>query len=401
MTDTIEIPQPAGKVGSIGCWIAWAAATIFVAYQLATQNSIAGMQASMEKDLGLAEWEISIVSASFLFVYAVMQVPAGMLLDRYRPRLLLPPMAIGVAAAALMLSAATGFWSAVAARALMGIFAAFAFPGAGLVARRRLPVAQFAIAMGLIDMAFGFGGWIGLTGVEFLMQWQSWRAVMVDLAIIGGIVAVLCFVCISNTTARGNVATESARSRSMIQSMREVLGVRQVRLAAVTAGTLMAVLFGFGGLWDVPLQQAFGYSHGEAVTLNGWIFIGAAIMPPIVGWAADRWRIRRPILMGGMVFALIAALAILLVPGHGPQWQPTLMLLALGLGIGTCVLTFPIACDAVDPANVGAAIGVVNAAGLLSAAMFQIVPGAIFAAIGSQSLCSSCRWCWPSSWWDC
>jgi hypothetical protein len=49
-------------------------------------------------------------------------------------------------------------------------------------------------------------------------------------------------------------------------------------------------------------------------------------------------------------------------------------------------LTFPIACDAVSPANVGAAIGLVNAVAIFSAGVFQVVPGLVFYFVGDYSL---------------
>ncbi len=372
--------------GSIANWLAWGAATVFVLYQLATQNSVAAMEQAMETDLSISQLQVGIVSATFLFVYALMQLPAGLLLDRYRPRLLLPPAALGVALSSWLLSLAGGFWGAVAARALMGAFAAFAFPGAGLVARRRLPSGRFALAMGLIDFAFGAGAYLGNAGVAELMHVQTWQQVMGDFAFAGAAVALLCWAFIGSTTPRGEVATEHALSKPLHVSLREVVAVRQVRLAAVTAGTLMAMLFGFGGLWDVSLQQAFGYSHDEAVRLNSWLFIGVAVMPPFAGWAADRWNVRKPLLLGGQLVALVAVALVLGVHAPLPLWVIKVNLLVLGLGIGTCVLTFPIACDAVSPSNAGAAIGLVNAVGLASSAAFQIIPGVALNLAGSHSL---------------
>jgi len=371
---------------TVANWIAWGAATLFVTYQLAVQNSIGAMQNVMETDLSLSAMQITVVSASFLFVYAVMQIPAGLLLDRFRPRRLLPPMALGVAASAWLLSGADGFWSAVLARSLMGAFAAFAFPGAGLISRRRLPLGQFALAMGLVDMAFGAGGLLGNAGVGALLSIQSWREIMVDFALFGALVALLCWLFIGSTTNRGEAATGEARSKTLGQSLREVLAVRQVRLACVVASAMMAMLFGFGGLWDVPLEQGYGYTHSDAVWLNSWLFIGVTVTPPFIGWAADRWRIRRPILLGGQVVALIAILGILGINTEVPFWFAAGNLALLGIGISVTVLTFPIACDAVEPANAGAAIGIVNASGLLSAAVFQILPGVLLAVFNSHSL---------------
>lgn len=386
MSEAAELHPSPSTGATLANWMAWSVATLFVMYQLAVQNSIGAMQSVLETDLTISTVQVTVISASFLFVYAFMQIPAGLLLDRFRPRRLLPPMALGVAASAWLLAGADGFWSAVLARSLMGAFAAFAFPGAGLVSRRRLPLRQFALAMGLIDMAFGAGALFGDAGVVGLLSFQSWRGVMVDFALAGTLVALLCWLFIGSTTSRGEVATGRAMSKSFGQSFREVLAVRQVRLACVIAAALMAMLFGFGGLWDVPLQQAFGYTHSEAVWLNSWLFIGVTIAPPFVGWAADKWRIRRPIMLGGQAVALVAVVGILGINTSVPFWFVSLNLLVLGLGIGVTVLTFPVACDAVDPANAGAAIGIVNASGLLSAAVFQVVPGMLMSVFDSHSL---------------
>jgi MFS family permease len=116
------------------------------------------------------------------------------------------------------------------------------------------------------------------------------------------------------------------------------------------------------------------------------LFIGVTIAPPFVGWAADKWRIRRPIMLGGQAVALVAVVGILGINAGAPFWFASANLLVLGLGIGVTVLTFPVACDAVEPANVGAAIGIVNASGLLSAAVFQVAPGVLMSAFGSHSL---------------
>ena len=367
-------------------WIAWSAATLFVLYQLATQNSIGAMQNALSAEMSLSAVEIGVISASFLFIYALMQIPAGMLLDRWRPRLLLPPAALGVALSAWLMSMATGFWGLVAARALMGMCAAFAFPGAGLMARRRLPASQFALAMGLIDFAFGVGAYLGDAGVGALLAVQTWQGIMIDFAFFGALVAILCWACIGRTTPQGEVATHSALGQSMIESLRAVWSVRQVRLATITASALMSTMFAFGGLWDVPLQKAFGYTQEDAIGINSWLFVGIAVMPPIAGWCADRWHARREILLGGQVVSVITMIVILAVDDPWPYWLVGGTLLILGLGIGTCVLTFPIACDAVSPANTGAAIGVVNAAGLLTSAIFQVIPGIALAVLGSHSL---------------
>ena len=167
---------PARFSGVMG-WISWAAATLFVFYQLVVQNSYPALDGTLREALGLDVAASSIVSATFLVVYGLMQVPAGMIIDRVGPGRVLPLAALLLAGTTWGFSLVDGMWSAMLLRAAMGLFAAFAFPGAGLIARRRLPVAIFPLAMGLIDGVFGLGLWAGDAGVAVMIEAMHWRSV--------------------------------------------------------------------------------------------------------------------------------------------------------------------------------------------------------------------------------
>ena len=51
---------------------------------------------------------------------------------------------------------------------------------------------------------------------------------------------------------------------------------------------LAGVVFGLGGLWNLPLQEAFGRNQTEAAELTSWMFLGLAIGCPLFGLLADR-----------------------------------------------------------------------------------------------------------------
>jgi len=362
-------------------WISWTVATLFVFYQLVVQNSYPALDGTLREALGLDVAASSIVSATFLVVYGLMQVPAGMIIDRFGPGRVLPLAALLLAGSTWAFSLVDGLWSAMLLRAAMGLFAAFAFPGAGLIARRRLPVAVFPLAMGMIDGVFGLGLWAGDEGVSRMIEVMHWRGVMAVLGLGGVVAAILCFVCIPPIGA-------SARppDGSIMGDLRRLLGDGQVRRAAFVYAMLSGITFGFAGLWNVPLQEAWGFTHREAMGFNGWVFIGMAVGAPAMGAMGMRVALRRPLLIGGVLLALAGVLFLLFSPGPTDELFLNIVHGLVGLGISAGILCFPIGCRDVEPARVATTIGLINAAGLLAAACFQIVPGLVLGISREPSL---------------
>ena len=367
-SQTLAPPRFSGVMG----WISWAAATLFVFYQLVVQNSYAAMDSTLRVALDLNVSASSIVSATFLIVYGLMQVPAGMILDRLGPGRVLPVAAVFLAGLTWGFSFVDGMWSAIILRAAMGFFAAFAFPAAGLIARRRLPVAVFPLAMGLIDGVFGFGLWAGDAGVAAMIESMHWRSIMAVLGLGGLVMAIVCFVCIP---AIG--ASTRPPDGSILGDIRRLLADSQVRRAAFVYAMLSGITFGFAGLWNVPLQEAWGFTHREAMQFNGWIFVGLGVGGPAMGALGMRIAWRRPLLVGGVVLALTGVMFLLFAPAPTDALFLDIVHGFVGIGISAGILCFPIGCRDVDPAHVATTIGLINAAGLLAAACFQIVPGLV------------------------
>ena len=370
-----------GRGRGIAGWIAWLAATIFVFYQLIVQNSYAALDSTLREALDLDLASSSMVSASFLVVYGLMQVPAGLIIDRLGPGRVLVPAALILAGCTWLFSSVDGFWSALATRGAMGFVAAFAFPAAGLIARRRLPLAVFPLAMGIIDGVFGLGLWVGDVGVDALLDHMHWRSIMGALGVAGVLVAVICLACI-----RPIGPSVRSGDGSALGDLRLLIGKRQVVYTAVLYAMMSGITFGFAGLWNIPLQEAWGFSRTESVQFNGWIFIGLAVFAPLAGLLGMRRSLQRPVLVGGVVLTLTGVLCLLFLPAPMDTWFITLVHVAVGIGLGSGVLCFAVACRAVETGRVATAIGLINAAGLLAAAVFQVLPGVVLDQLGTPRL---------------
>ncbi len=141
--------------------------------------SVAG--ALMMKELALSQIEMGRVFSAFLLGYALCQVPAGMLADRFGARRVLGIAALSwVAATALMAvaPAAAALPVLLGARLLLGIGEAPTFPAAAEAVSRHVPVAARGRANGFVIAAIGLGSAVSPPLVTAVMVRFGWRAAL-------------------------------------------------------------------------------------------------------------------------------------------------------------------------------------------------------------------------------
>lgn len=368
-------------------WIAWIAAACFVIYQMSFQTSLSAIQGELTVDLDLGSSELGLISAAFFLSYAIMQIPAGLLLDRFRPSQLLPAAVLATGLCGLILAFAQGPTVALISRLLMGAAAAFAFPGAAIVARARIAPAFLALALGLTEGAIGSGAIIGQAGVMPLLTVMSWRWVIV----IGTLIAIPLAIFLWLTVGRRSkgVITPgigNEETLSFAAALKAVLRRGHVWRMGLIYALLAGVVFGLGGLWNLPLQEAFGRSQAEAAALTSWMFLGLAIGCPLFGLVADRTGWGRSLLLGGCVGTSLILWPIIFVSTPWSWPAVVTCFFVLGLAVSASALTFPLACTGVSPHLAGTTVAMVNCLGLLGAALFLYVPGSIVAFIQSEKL---------------
>ena len=356
-------------------WLIWAIATLFVVYQLMMQNGFGAIAEQVQADLGLSIAGTGMLAASFLIVYSLMQLPVGLLLDRTNARWMLGIAAITCGLLVYAFAQTETLWAAMIVRASIGAAAAFAFTGAGVLARRWIRPTQFALAMGLIDMCFGFGAVIGDVGFSMYMQEGTWRGLLEQMALVGIGIGVLSLLIIRNRPPAGALGDAGSTDTvvTLRQSVHTLSRSRQVWLAMVFYAGTCGTMFSFGGLWNIKLQEAFGFSTIDSISLNSFMFLGMGLTAPIWGWLSDRLGRRKPLLVLGAIGSACTSSVIIFTP-----WAPYVVVAAIltlhGLFLGTSVLIFPAVCERIKWEYSGAAIGIVNASGCFFGGVLQIVP---------------------------
>lgn len=141
-------------------------------------------------DTGLGKPEIGKILGAFFFTYALMQVPAGWLSDRFGARPMLTLYIVLWSLFTGLTGAVSSFGALLAVRLLCGLAEAGAYPTSMALVRKWIPLEGRARASGMVAL----GGRIGGTLAPFLTIWLvltlgSWRLSLWLDALLGLLIA--------------------------------------------------------------------------------------------------------------------------------------------------------------------------------------------------------------------
>lgn len=363
------------QYSKLSAYIVFLLSASFYMYEYVLQVAPSVMAESMMKSFGVNAAGFGIVSAFYFYAYAPMQLPAGVLFDRYGPRKLMTYALILCALGSFFFASTDSLITASMGRFFIGIGSAFSFIGVLVLVSRWFPPQQFAILAGVTQLMSSIGAIFGEMPLAALIGTVGWRQASFILAAFGFMLAALIWFVIRDYPHQ---PTQIPPKRQFIEEWRRLLSIWResftwyTGLYACAIWTPIAV---FGALWGVPyLQQKFQVSVLVASGLCSMIWLGIGVGSPLLGWVSDRFYSRRLALAISAAFGLGATICLLYVPGISLNWM-YVVLFALGLGAGGQTVSFAVIKDNNPPELVGTASGFNNLSVLIGGAVFQPLVG--------------------------
>ncbi len=304
---------------------------------------------------------VGFISASFFYPYLILQIPAGLLVDRIGPRKLLS-IAIPICALACFIFAkANNMAVAESSRLLMGMVSAPGVVAALYLAATWFPVKKFALLVGLTEMLGVLGGAIGEQVLGHMVTGVGWRESMVACGVVGLVLAILAWLFVRD---RPQIIKEPIdvvyETTGVWQRLRSVISIPQAWIVGLYAGFMFALIPAFAALWSVPLiEDIYKAPLHTAASASSMIFIGAALGTPLAGWISDRIGRRKPVMYTGAVLSFITFVCILYTSAI-PLNLMFVLLFLLGLFSSSYVISFAIMREITQPDNHGTAMGYAN-----------------------------------------
>jgi sugar phosphate permease len=285
-------------------WLIWVLSALFVVFNYVQQVVPNIIAVQLSHAFNATESTLGNIAASYFYAYAILQIPVGLIVDRYGTR---RPLVIAIVAAGLgtlAFSWAHSSGNAQIARLIMGASAAFSFIGCLKLVEEWFPSSKFSTLAGMTNTA-GMVGAASGAPVAMLVNVIGWRE---SVAWMGGaelILAVFVLLIVRDRTAttNGHAAPEIQNSSG---GMFGVLRNPQVWINAVYATSISLVFVAFGGLWGTSyIQKVYDLNAIAAAGTGSLLFLGGIAGSLFFGWYSDYLGRRKP----PMVFAGVGALA--------------------------------------------------------------------------------------------
>ncbi|SFL05115.1 MFS transporter [Geodermatophilus ruber] len=337
---------------------------------------VAGVQAQERFSAGASA--VSLFLVLQLAVYAALQVPVGVALDRFGSRRLILAGALTMAAGQALLALATDVPTAAAARVLVGAGDAMTFVSVLRVIGFWFPGRTVPLITQLTGMLGQLGQVVAAYPLVALLHGTSWERTFLGAAAVGVLVAVLVLVALRDAPAGTEPAAPAglaAVRRSLTLTWQEP-GTRiglYTHLVTQFSGTAFALL------WGYPfLVVGQGLSPAAAASLLTVLVVVAILVGPLLGRLCGRWPLRRSVL----VFAILGATAgvwtvVLLWPGRAPLPLLVLLVVVLGTNGPGSMIGFDFARTWNPAERQGSASGVVNVGGFLASLLTILAIGAV------------------------
>lgn len=342
-------------------WIIWLLSALFMCYKYAIEVSPSVMTTDLMSAFSLNGTEMGNLAAAYFYAYLIMQIPAGLLIDKWGPRRVTTLAIACCGFGAFIFAHADSLITASIGRFVAGAGAAFAAVNCLKLIANWFSTNRFAFMAGLM-MTVGMLGAVGGQGpLSAFIRSMDWRTAMTIIAGGGLLLAVLFALIVKDRAPHHRKANLTPKNLSIFKNLKTLLKNPQSWYLSLYSGFAFAPVSAFGGLWGVPyLTQAFDLSPDAAAHASSLIFLGFAAGSPLFGWYSDRIGKRRPVMYWGTLIALLSLAAVIYLPSL-PFFVIAILLFVFGFSISSFLLCFTMIKEMHYASLAATSIGFMNA----------------------------------------
>ena len=303
-------------------------AAYFMSYGLRNINAV--LAPELTRELSLSAADLGFLTSMFYIAFALVQLPFGVLLDRYGSRRVNASLLLVAAAGCALHAVGESFTQLVIGRALMGIGVAVGLMSAVKAFTQWFPLSRVPLAINLIMGVGGLGAVAAAGPVGWSLDYVSWRFVFAIAAVlIVGSSLVLYLV------APDRSGTSESRQQ-LATGFRTIFSSSSFWRLGMTMAIMSASYTAVQALWIGPwLRDVAGFSRTEVPVMLTWLAIAGVAGYALMGTGCD-WFIRRGTravtlykIQTGVAIALFALIVLL-----GDRASTAIWFAFFGMGSG-------------------------------------------------------------------
>jgi MFS family permease len=349
----------------------FAAIAYLVSVTQRTSLGVAGIEASDRFETTAVQ--LSYLAVFQLIVYASMQVPVGLLLDRYGSRRLIAIGAVLMSVGQLMVALAPALSIAVLGRGILGLGDAFTFISVLRLVHTWFDQKKSAILQQYVGNLGQLGQIVSAIPFAYFLGIGGWTSAFLGLASLSALIAALSWLVIQDfQQERMNVSWKTA-----VADLRDTISQPGTRMSFWVHFTAQPTPVTFGLLWGVPFMvEAQGFEPWVASAGLTFMVIWGIVAGGVIGPLSARHpRYRRRIVIVQMILIFVTWTGVLLYPAPIPLWLLVVLLLVITPGGPVSFLAFEYSAQLIPEQKRGAANGFINTGGFFAGLLIIFAVG--------------------------
>lgn len=371
-------------------WIVWIplAFAFLASYFHRTATGVVADSLMREFSIARAA-DIGGLASVYFYIYAAMQLPAGILADTFGPRRTVLLALLTATAGAVIFGAAQNIPMLYVGRILSSAGVSLIYISIVKIHAEWFRTREFTTMTGLIVVAGSSGFLLAATPLAWVVERFGWRTAFFSIGTYTCLALVFCWLWVKDRPAEvglpsmaeveawegtiKNERTAEPEPYNIKDNLKQVLGNPATWWPFLASVAIYGVYMAFMGLWAVPyLMQVYGFSRVTASNYVMAMSVGTLLGAPIIGVVSDRLALRRlPNLVVSGAFLVLWLVFTFWNGGKPPVWA--LYPICFGIGLGMSGNNLNVACgkEVTPPAMTGMVAGLVNAGSFVGGALMQ------------------------------
>jgi MFS family permease len=356
---------------------------VFYCYEYYLRVAPSVMAAELKSSFHLTDAAFGNLFACYYYAYTPMQIPVGMMLDKFGPRRVLTFACFLCVAGTYLFSNTDILEFAQLGRFIVGFGSAFAYVGVLKISDIWLPKKYFALMVGVATALGMIGAMTGELTMAYMVGTMGWQATLIWSVIAGIILTVLLGIILKDSKGSPKVHTQAVHSslapgqdQKILKGLIKIIKTPQMWINGIIGCLTFLPITVFAELWAVPYLETLGFSKADAALGSSMVFLGFAVGGPCWGFVSDALQSRKLPLIGGSFLSAVLLYACIILP-NPTSFSIYCLLFLCSFAASAQVLVFAIGNDITASSVTATAVAFTNMLVMLGGAILPQVIGKI------------------------
>ena len=368
-------------------WLVWGILCFAYVIAIFHRMGMGVIRADMEETLNLSSMSFAGLGSIFFYVYMVMQIPAGILVDFFGVRNTAAAGSALAGAGSILFGLSPTIFMLFLGRFLVSAGVSVLFISILKIISNWFYEREFGTLTGLTNVVGSLGAILAQTPLVALVSMFTWRNSFVIIGVVGIVSAALCLLVVRNKPTDIGlpyvVSSETVKNKegkaNVVKVLIEVCKNPYTWPGSIAYAGFYGSILSLTGTWGPSyLMNVYGMSTVKAANYIIVIILGAATAGLSIGRISDRLSKRKsPMTIIGTVYLISWVILVVIYQGKPPVVILGVLFFTMGFSAATYVLAWACGKEVNNPLYAGISTAVVNSGGIFGAAVIPLIFGEI------------------------